>query len=127
MKAGRLLFFALGVLSLGVGLVGVVLPILPTTIFIIVAAACFARSSERLERKLLDDPRFGPTIVAWRRDGAIPKRGKILAMVGMTIGYGLFWLSVRPDWPLALGVAAGFIACAWYVLSRPTAAVNPDL
>lgn len=126
MNIRRALFFGLGMLSLGTGLVGLVLPVLPTTIFVIIAAACFARSSERLERRLLEDPRFGPTIRAWRETGAIPRRGKILAMVGMAIGYAMFWFSVRPGPWLGLGVAVFFLACAGYVLSRPTAPVDPE-
>ena len=94
-------------------------PLMPTTIFVILAAGCFARSNRRVEDWLLNHKRFGPTIRAWRAEGAISRRGKTLATGGMVLGYVLFLIGARPDLPLALFVLAVFVACAWYVLSRP--------
>jgi len=76
MRLVRLGWIALGWFFTGLGVIGALLPVMPTTIFLILAAACFARGSPRLERWLLDHPRFGPTLVAWRRDGAIGRRAK---------------------------------------------------
>lgn len=108
-----------------IGLVGAVLPVLPTTPFLILAAACFARSSPRLEAWLLNHRHFGPPLRDWRRHGAIPPRAKRLACGGMAVGYGFFWLMTRPGWPLALAVAALMLASASYVLSRPSAPPLP--
>ena len=115
----RWVFLALGVLFVGLGIIGAFLPLMPTTIFVILAAGCFARSSERIEGWLLNHKSFGPTIKAWRAEGAIPRRGKILAVIGMAVGYALFLIGARPDWILALFVLAVFGGCAWFVLSRP--------
>jgi hypothetical protein len=89
-------------------------------VFFIAAAACFARSSPRLERWLLNHPRIGPAIRAWRADGAISAPAKIAAVAGMTSGYLIFWVTIRPDVPLAIFLAVLLLACAAYVVSRPT-------
>ena len=116
----RGVFFGLGCLMLTLGFVGVVVPLMPTTIFIILAAWFFARSSPRLEAWLLGHPRFGPGLRAWRETGAVPRHAKIAACMGMTAGYGLFWLHVRPNLGLAVAVAAGMLATAIWILRRPT-------
>src|SRR3546814_3607808 len=68
---------------------------------------------------LLNHERFGPALRAWRDQRAISRSAKRAACIGMTVGYGLFCVSVRPSPLLALVVAAGLTACAAYVLSRP--------
>lgn len=115
----RLLFLILGVVFVGLGVLGAFLPLLPTTVFLILAAGCFARSSPRLEAWLLSHARFGPTLRAWRESGAISARGKILASLGMALGYGGFYLGVHPRAPLALAVLAALGLCAVFVISRP--------
>jgi uncharacterized membrane protein YbaN (DUF454 family) len=79
----RIAWSALGLLFVGIGAVGVVLPGLPTTPFLLLAAACFARGSTRLERWLLADPLFGPLLVEFRANRAVPLRAKALALVLM--------------------------------------------
>lgn len=120
--AGRVIrtgWLLLGLLCVGLGLVGAFVPLLPTTIFMILAAGCFARSSPRLEAWLLDHPRFGPALRAWRAEGAIPLAGKRAACIGITIGYGLFWIGARPGPGLALAVAVMMAACAAWIVTRP--------
>jgi uncharacterized membrane protein YbaN (DUF454 family) len=101
------------------GMIGIVTPLLPTVPFLILAAWCFSRSSPRVEAWMLDHPRFGPSLRRWREHGAIPRRAKALAVAGMTIGYTLFWIQVRPGWLFATAVAALLIGSAAYVVSRP--------
>jgi uncharacterized membrane protein YbaN (DUF454 family) len=101
------------------GIIGAIVPLMPTTIFLILAAGCFARSSPRLEARLLNHPRFGPSILAWRDEGAIPLRAKQAACAGMALGYTIFWLSARPNRIVDLAVAVALAACAAWIVSRP--------
>lgn len=116
-RAGWLI---LGLGFFALGFIGAFVPLMPTTIFLILAAACFTRSSPRLEAWLLNHPRFGPTLRAWRAEGAAPHRAKIAACLGMALGFGLFWLAVRPGLWLGLAVASVVAACALFVVSRPS-------
>jgi len=115
----RWAYLALGFLMLLLGIIGAFLPVMPTTVFIILAAWFFGRSSPRLEAWLLDHPTFGPVLRNWRDKGAIPPKAKLAASGGMVAGYALFWWGARPGWPLAIGVALFMLACAAFVLSRP--------
>ena len=116
----RIVFLLLGFGFTALGIVGAFLPLLPTTVFLILAAACFARSSPRLEAWILGHRRFGPLVRAWRENGAIPRKAKVLACTGMAVGFAVFFLSVHPDLWLALAVAAALAACAAFVVSRPS-------
>jgi len=117
----RHVYLALGIFFVGLGFVGAFLPVLPTTPFLIVAVACFARSSPRLEAWLLDHPTFGPTLRAWRDNGAIPWRAKMMALAGITAGFFIFWFGREPGWLAATAVAALMLTGLAYVFTRPTA------
>ena len=115
----RLLYLMAGLLLTALGIVGAFLPLMPTTIFLILAAWCFTRSSTRLEGWLLNHRRFGPILLAWRREGAISRRAKALACTGMALGFVLFLVAAKPALWLLLLVLAALGACAWFVISRP--------
>ncbi|MEO5322636.1 YbaN family protein [Mesorhizobium sp. CC13] len=119
-------FLALGLLMLLLGIVGAFLPLMPTTIFLIAAAWCFGRSSPRFEAWLLDHPRFGPPLHDWREQGAIPRKAKVTAWIGMALGYGLFWLG-KPDALVAAAATAFVAAGAAYVATRPDPKPKPDV
>ncbi len=121
----RVVYFGMGWVLVALGVIGAVTPLLPTTIFLIGAAGCFARSSPRLEAWLLDHPQFGKTLRDWRSDGAISRPAKMMACAGMTFGFVAFWFSAHPSLWLAAGVAALLLACATYVVSRPTILDQP--
>ena len=83
------LYRALGLLFLGVGAIGVVLPLLPATPFVLLAAACFARSSEKWHRRLLESNTFGPMILSWEENRCISCRVKLFAVSSMMLVGGL--------------------------------------
>ncbi|MFT3688193.1 YbaN family protein [Paenirhodobacter sp.] len=114
----RGVFLLLGLVFTLLGFVGVFLPVMPTTPFLLVAAACFARSSTRLEAWLLAQPHFGPLLRNWRDHGAIPRYAKWLSLGGSSLGFGMFLLA-GPSWILALVVGAGIAAAMVFVFSRP--------
>ena len=112
-------WFAFGWLMVLLGFIGLLLPVMPTTIFLILAAGCFSHSSPRFEAWLLDHRWFGPPIRRWRARGAIPRRAKIVAIASMAGGYAVLLLTANPALWIDLIVAAGLIACAAYVATRP--------
>lgn len=118
-RLSRGLWAAAGFLFVGLGFVGIVLPVLPTTPFLILAAACFARSSPRMEAWILGHPRFGPLVRDWQARGAIPRRAKQIALISMAGSLALLWLLVKP--PLAaLAAASAVIALSGlWIATRP--------
>ncbi|WP_417425663.1 YbaN family protein [Hoeflea sp.] len=114
----RPLWFAVGAVALALGGLGVVLPLLPTTPFIILAAFAFGKSTPRFQQWLGDSRSFGPMIASWRAEGAIAPRFKAMAVTMMVCSLLL---------SLALQVSAVVVAvqvvclagAAAFVLSRP--------
>ena len=85
----RLIWIVLGLSAVALGLVGVMLPLLPTTPFMLLAAACFAKSSPRLHDWLLNHRVFGPSIRDWRDYRAISPKAKRMAIAAMAAAFGL--------------------------------------
>ena len=115
----RLGFLVLGLIFTGLGLIGAVLPVMPTTVFLIGAVACFARSSPRLEAWILDHPIFGPPVQHWRDEGAIHPTSKKLAVAAMAGGFVVtLFLGILPVWgDLLLGAVLAAVSA--YVWTRP--------
>lgn len=114
----RPLFLVVGWLFTGLGVVGLILPLMPGTVFLILAAWCFSRSSPRFEAWLLGHPRLGLHVRRWRETGAIGRRAKYLACGSMALSFAVMAATDAP--PLALWVAgASLIAAGSYVASRP--------
>lgn len=113
----RHLWLAGGVVSVGLGVIGAFLPVMPTTVFLIIAAFCFARSNPEWEERLLNHPRHGPTLRAWRERRAIPRAGKIGAIATMTLSVFVTGLLAGWRWSLIPLLVLATIG-AW-IATRP--------
>ncbi|MGO4152725.1 YbaN family protein [Cupriavidus sp. YAF13] len=121
-RALRALWVALGVLSLLLGVIGIFLPVLPTTPFVLLAAACFARGSERFHARLTAHPRFGPLVRDWQAHRSIPLRAKQLAigMMWLSMGTTAWLMRERPLASLTLvAIAAAVSAWLLWLPTRP--------
>ncbi|WP_111641318.1 YbaN family protein [Marinimicrobium alkaliphilum] len=102
----------------GLGAAGTIVPLLPTTPFLLVAAWAAPKGSPRLGRWLLAHPRFGPVLLAWRHERAVPPGAKRLALLLLAASWAtLWWLRASP-WVLAF-TAVLFVAVASFLLTRP--------
>lgn len=115
----RATFLLLGALSLALGVIGIVLPILPTTPFILLAAFFFAQSSERLHAWLLNHPRFGPSIRDWQQHRAISRFAKKLAILTMIGVLAVSLLLQLPLWVITVQALA-MLAVSIFILTRPS-------
>lgn len=114
----RRLWHGLGLIALALGIVGVALPVVPTVPFLLLAAAAFARSSPRLERRILEHPTYGPPVRAWRERGAISRIAKIWSTVAMACGVGFSLLAGMPIWIVAAQAMICSVIAA-YLVTRP--------
>ncbi len=120
---GRLvrgLYFVGGMTALVVGTIGIVVPLLPTTPLVILAAALFARSSPKMHQRLLRNRTFGPLIIAWNDDRRIPRRAKTLATV-MIGAFGSFAVIVVVQQPwLRVALSVLFLTILTWLWTRPS-------
>ncbi|HRK79381.1 MAG TPA: YbaN family protein [Thiobacillus sp.] len=116
----RLVFAALGTLFLGFGVAGLFLPVLPTTPFLLLAAACYARSSRRIFDWLLSHAHFGPLIREWHEHRAIPYRAKRIALILIALSFAISIGFFIPGWPARLGMATGGLALMAWIARIPS-------
>ncbi len=110
----RALLVAAGFLCVGLGLAGLVLPVLPTTPFLLLAAGCFARSSPRFHRWLLAHRVFGPIVSEWESHRAIPWKAKLWAigLMSATLAASIVFF-VRNPWVKGMLAAMGVALASW--------------
>jgi len=116
----RYLFLTSGFICLLLGTIGIVLPLLPTTPFVLLAAFCFSRSSKALHQKLCNNKLFGNLIYQWEQYGAIPYRAKYISSVMMLtmVSYPIFFGSHGPI--INLLIIACITGSLLYIWSRPS-------
>lgn len=110
--------FGFGVLFLIVGAIGMVVPMLPGTVFLILAAWCFARSSPRFEAWLLNHRYLGPSVRRWQETGAIPLPVKLLALTSFVGTWTGSWYFGAPE-AVLIGLGILFAALAVFMVTRP--------
>ncbi len=119
----RLLWLLVGLSSLALGVLGVFLPLLPTTPFLLVSVFAFARSSERLHRWMVEHPRFGPLIENWHKHRSIDRKTKRTALIVIMLTPVITWMIGAPGWALACQ-AIVLIGAAGFILTRPAPPVS---
>ncbi|MGR4972920.1 YbaN family protein [Pseudomonas sp. LARHCG127] len=117
-KLTQLLFALLAYTSLAIGLVAIVVPGLPTTEFILLAAWAATRSSPRLSAWLENHRLFGPMLHNWRNGKVIPRRAKVGASASMLLCAGLMLVLLDHGWPVYLALAGMVLGNLW-IWSRP--------
>ncbi len=101
-KTKKLLLITAGTICVGLGIIGLVLPVVPTSPFLLLAAACYARSSKRFYNRLLANPIFGPPIRQWREEKSIPVRAKWLAIAMILVTFSITVIFILEDTPARL-------------------------
>lgn len=119
----RWVWWLLAYISLGIGIVGIFVPGLPTTVFVLVAAYAASRGSQRLHGYLLQHPLFGSMIGDWQRHGAVSRRAKWAATLAMAACAALIlltmhWAGAHRSWMVMLPIACMCVVLAWLWL-RP--------
>lgn len=116
---GRLFWRLIGGGLFAIGLVGLVAPLLPTTIFWILAVLALQKADPAFAARIRAWPRVGPAVSAYLDHGVVTARGKLAAMIGMGASGAILALTLPPDWPLALALAC-LAAVSGYLLTRPS-------
>jgi uncharacterized membrane protein YbaN (DUF454 family) len=122
----RWTYVGLGFFCIGLAVLGAVLPVMPTTVFVLIAAACFARGSRRFECWLLNSPFFGPMVRSWRTSRSIPARAKLIALVTLFITFAIS-VAIVPFLILKIILPAIGLCVAWYIWRLPTAESAAEL
>ena len=118
----RLGLLAFGWLNVALGMIGGVVPGLPTTVFLIIAVWAFSKSSERFQRWLWNHPRFGPPLRIWHQHRVIPLKAKVMAAAMMTASFLYVTFFIAEGWELPTLLAAVMVPAATYILTRASAA-----
>jgi uncharacterized membrane protein YbaN (DUF454 family) len=111
---------AFGWINIGLGVGGMFLPVMPTTVFLLIALWAFSRSSRRFHHWLYNHPTLGRTLRDWHRHRVIPPRVKILAVSMMTVSLSYVTLFLAEGWALPLLLVAVLGSVSAFILSRPS-------
>jgi uncharacterized protein len=116
----RWVYLAIGWLAVAIGTVGFALPILPSTVFFLIALWAFSRGSPRFENWLLNHRLFGPTLQAWRHHRVIPAKAKLLAVACMSASLLFIIFVVADGWMLPSAVALSMVVAVAVIFRYPS-------
>jgi len=116
----RYVLMALGWLNVALGILGLFLPLMPTTVFLLIALWLFSKSSARFHRWLYDHPRLGGPLRAWHAHRAIPLPAKRAAIGMMSLSWLIVLLFVAESWLLPCALALVLAPIGGYILRRPS-------
>jgi len=120
----RIIWVIVGFVSVGIGSVAIAIPGLPTTVFFVFAAWCFARSNPRLEAWLLSLPGIGSLVSDYRAGLGMPQQAKIGAVASITVACGISAVVVDKTWVAVAIVASGLFGIYWVLARVPTRAAT---
>ena len=115
----KIILISLGWLCVSLGFIGIFIPGIPTTIFLIIALWAFTKSSKKLRYWLLHHKKFGPILKNWQEHKVVPRRAKILMVVLMSLAVVLFYYSLQNLY-LTIGLIIILVSVAIYVISLPS-------
>ncbi|GHE20437.1 YbaN family protein [Halomonas urumqiensis] len=118
----RLVFIAIAWVSFALGVIGMFLPLMPTTCFMLLAVWAASKGSPRFATWIREHPRFGPAVVAWECERAIPRHAKWLAVSMLALSVVVLGVTVGLWW-LKLSLMAGLALLAWWIVTRPEPSV----
>lgn len=119
-RPGRLLYLVLGWIFFSLGVLGALLPVVPATPFMLLAAWAFSKSSQRFEQWLLNNKYFGPSIVRFRAHRVIPLQAKIFSLVAMSVTLVASIASGMIPWWGLVGQGLLMAYTAWFTLHCPS-------
>lgn len=117
-RSRRWAFIVAGHVLVALGIIGAFLPVMPTTVFLILAASCYARGSARLHARLLAHPKFGPVLRDWREHRAMSRRAKTIALITIVLSFALSFFAIPLAWVRIVHVAIGVALVAFIVRIR---------
>lgn len=118
-SAFKLVWLVSGYFCVAIAAVGIVLPLLPTVPFLLLAAFCFSKSSPKLYNALINHHRFGPPIVDWQNHGVIQTKYKCLALIMMWLMVSYSLIMVIDSWVLRSAVLIVVLAVSVFIITRP--------
>ncbi len=116
----NMILFPVGLLSLALAILGIFLPLLPTTPFVLLAACCFARTSPKFHAWMINHQLFGPLIRNWQEHGSISNRAKVVSTVMIVPIVGVSLMRVELPIEVIILVVAMVTMALWFIWSRPS-------
>jgi uncharacterized protein len=114
----KYLFSSIGYIATGLGFIGIFLPLMPTTCFLILAVWAFSKSNPHLSQKILQHPKFGPVINNWMTHKTISRKSKCTISVSIIVGFSITLLVATPSLTICAFLISGMLMLLLYINTR---------